>query len=228
MLDQASLDDRREQIAEAGDKYTRVLNEITEQQSIPTPPDVPNPPQRVALEAALTEVEQIIAFDQRPTPQTEPLPVRDVWTTPDEGGLVSAADIAALKTEYLKVPVDIRSGWLAALATEARQEHQPYNLGSDGAAHTVRRFEITRGLVALCLANDSNHEARSELLRAVLTAVIGDMATFRSIPAGRLLGSLNAAEAARFATLCDAWIADPQVDVEGSPSVTHLAALTAA
>jgi hypothetical protein len=124
--------------------------------------------------------------------------------TPDEGGPADPAAVEALKKRYLALPKNVRSGWLKVLAEQAitgmnGRGRVPYLLTGDQGLHTVRRFEITRGLVLLAEGGSGDDET----LRCVCAAVIGELAHWPTISAGQVVGSLGADEAALFARLCD-------------------------
>lgn len=74
-------------------------------------------------------------------------------------------------------------------------------------AKTARRFSILVALTALARdeakrANRVDDDWLDETARALLYAIIGDVALFPTVPLGHLVGSLNATEADTFAGLC--------------------------
>lgn len=114
---------------------------------------------------------------------------------PDEGGEVVDPTYDVLQKAYLALGKTERA-WITALTEQAM--HGGVSFHSRGH-RTLRRYEIIRGLVALAGAGFDD----DQLLRAALHVVIGDVAHFTSVPAGHLVGSLSAKEAAWFSIVCD-------------------------
>ena len=104
-------------------------------------------------------------------------------------------DYTVLKARYDALDPASRD-WIKQLVTEAQQAGVSFHLSE---TKTVRRFELLRGLTLLCGDGSGNDDS----LRACLEQVIGDVAQFPTVPAGHLLGSLSAREAATFSALCD-------------------------
>ena len=104
-------------------------------------------------------------------------------------------DYAVLEARYDALDPDSRH-FIKTLVTEAIAAGVSFHLSE---TKTVRRFEILRGLVILC----GDGSGSDDSLRACLEQVIGDVAQFPTVPAGHLLGSLSAREAATFSALCD-------------------------
>jgi len=114
---------------------------------------------------------------------------------PDEGPDADVAAFAAAEAAYNGLDADSRA-WITALATAAMRNTVSFH---SQTAKTVRRFEILRGILTICRAGHPD----DEVLRALLEPVIGDAALQEAIAPGALVGSLGAAEAARFSALCD-------------------------
>lgn len=127
--------------------------------------------------------------------------------SPDEGADVDAATVAALSDRYKALPDAVRKGWLATLANEAITGMNgygrcPYQLGGKAGRHSVRRFEITRGLIALA----EHDQTDDEVLRAIVATIVGDTAWWPTWLLGQVVGQLDAAEATTFAALCDTFV----------------------
>lgn len=116
-------------------------------------------------------------------------------TNPDEGGPADPAAIAILEGRY-RVLDPAGNSFIRALVVEAQQAQVPFHLRGN---HTLRRFEVLRGLVILATAGTDDDET----LRCVLASVVGDVAHFANVRPGHVVGSLTAAEAALFALRCD-------------------------
>lgn len=126
---------------------------------------------------------------------------------PDEGADVDPDAVAALSKRYLALPDTVRKGWFANLAHEATTGVNgygrcPYHLGGKTGRHSVRRFEITRGLVTLA----EQEHIDDDVLRAIVAAIVGDTAWWPTWLPGQVVGQLNAAEATTFAQLCDTFV----------------------
>ena len=125
------------------------------------------------------------------TPADELALVRE---SPDEGAPVDAMTLEALRVAHGTLDAAALS-WLHVLRVQAAQHLVDFLLNT---RRTVRRWEITRGLVLLCQASGGSND----VLRGVLALVIGDVAHFASVTPGHLVGSLDVDEAARFAAIC--------------------------
>jgi len=141
-----------------------------------------------------------------------------VATDPDEGAEVRIEDMRALK-EHHDALDDACKSWLRELRTVALQHGVSFMLNE---VRTVRRYEITRGLVLMCRARADDDDT----LRALLYHLLGDVALYPAVKPGHALGSLNVDQAAEFALLADA-LHDGRftatVDDDGQVSL-HLAA----
>lgn len=115
--------------------------------------------------------------------------------TPDEGGPADPAAVAVLEQHYKALDTAANTV-IRDLVREAQQARVPFHLKG---SHTVRRFEIVRGLVAIAPLVDDERET----LRCILAAVAGDVAHFANVTPGHVLGTFGADEAALFARLCD-------------------------
>lgn len=123
---------------------------------------------------------------------------------PDEGAAADPGAIEILKQRYLSLPKDIRVGWLRRLADEAirgtnGRHRAPYVLTGDAGLHSIRRFELTRGLVLL-----AEHGADDdETVRSIVASIIGDDARMPAFATGTVVGAMRADEAALFARRCE-------------------------
>jgi len=119
--------------------------------------------------------------------------------TPDEGGARNNdASFAQLELHYQRLTPDARA-WLAALSGDARRSGVSFH-GKE--AHTVRRFEILRGLINLAEHSDAD----DELVRMLVASVVdADWPLMPCFGVGHVVGALDATEATRFATLVDSW-----------------------
>lgn len=160
---------------------------------------------------------------------SSPAPAPLELATPDEGPAVDAAAVAALRERYAALPREVRSGWLYELAEQAMQGvngrgRVPYVLGGDQGKHTLRRFEITRGLVALCEAEITD----DDVLRALVASIVGDdVVWFPTTLPGQCAGLLSADEAATFAGRCELLVSGSWALAfrdDGRPIVAPLAA----
>jgi hypothetical protein len=132
---------------------------------------------------------------------------------PDEGGPADPSAVMALETAYHALDAEANAV-IRQLVTEAQQGRVPFHLRGN---HTVRRFEIVRGLVAIA----PHVETERETLRCVLAAVVGDVAHFANVTPGHVLGTLSADEAALFARLCDEFVAE-QIPTEVDEATGHV------
>lgn len=120
--------------------------------------------------------------------------------TPDEGATIALDSVVALRAAHDALPSAVQF-WVAAIGATAKRHGVSISITQ---AQTLRRFEINRGLIHLgAVADMDTPSDADELLRAVLFSVVGDRAWFAGIPSGVIVGSLDHAEAARFALLCD-------------------------
>jgi hypothetical protein len=153
--------------------------------------------------AALALLEEVAAFALADvTPVTTLDRVVDRFPTgperdgPDEGTKVSTAERNAIKTAVDALPDEGRE-WVRRIVGQARTAKVPISLSSHA---TLRRFELARGLIILAEDHDD------ETLRALVHLTCGsDTVLTDKVTAGAALGSLNADEATRFASHCDAW-----------------------
>lgn len=154
----------------------------------------------VSPELDVDDVDEIApTVEAAPTVGATPQQQKDALAfrrPPAEGGDV-ADGFDTLRRRYATLTVDART-WIAALTEQAIQAGVSFHSAS---SHTVRRYEIIRGLVALCDGDD--RFADDDILRGLLELVIGDVAQFPAVTPGAALGSLNVHEAATFARHCD-------------------------
>jgi hypothetical protein len=131
---------------------------------------------------------------------------------PNEGDTVDQAAVDALSARYKTLPDPVRKGWFANLAHEATTGVNGYGrctfqLGGKTGLHSVRRFEITRGLVTLAEHGQAEgQDVGDDTLRAIVAAIVGDTAWWPTWLTGQVVGQLDATEAATFARLCDTFV----------------------
>lgn len=153
-----------------------------------------------------------------PSPTTEQLHARlrrhpdiDEGTVDDQQAL--DAVFAKMAEHFLALPNTAKS-WAANLQVEAQQNACGFHARE---RHTLRRFEIIRGLIVLAVSELDD----DELIRYLVQHVTGDdVAQFPVIAPGHALGSLDADEARAFALACDQLAADQIVltfTAEGNP-----------
>ncbi len=141
-----------------------------------------------------------LTIGSRSTFTAADIPTVDI-PAPDEGADVDAATIDALKRRYMALADDIRRGFLKQLAEQAIQGNNgrgrvPYTLSD---RPSLRRFEITRGLVTLAEAGVDDEET----VRCIVASITGDVAHFPTVSTGQVVGMLGADEAVVFARRCD-------------------------
>lgn len=132
--------------------------------------------------------------------------------SPDEGADVDATAVTALSDRYRALPDAVRKGWFARIANDAMTGVNgygrcPFQLGGSTGRHSVRRFEITRGLISLAEHGQAEgQDVDDETLRAIVAAIVGDTAWWPTWLIGQVVGQLDAAEATTFARLCDTFV----------------------
>lgn len=137
-----------------------------------------------------------------PEPAMPPAPVRPP-TRPDEGGAVDEADLAPIRAAF-KALDEQRQAWVDALVHQGRDAGVPWNMGGDTTAiRTVRRFELARAVLRLAATEQPLEDLGDELRGLAYSATDRGEFAQESIPLGAALGSLDAAEAARFARFVD-------------------------
>lgn len=180
-----------------------------------SPAQAPAPAVEPARAAVGVEAARPSAPAATPTPAEQLAAVR---TAPDEGGPADAAAVTVLAARYMTLRPTLRSGWLKELALQAIQAHVPYLLSGDAGLHTMRRFEITRGLIIL-VEHDCTDD---ETLRCILATLIGDCAQFAAVKPGHAVGSLDADQAALFAHRAEAFVAGTIPASVGDDGVVRL------
>jgi hypothetical protein len=138
----------------------------------------------------------------------------------DEGFEVRDEVFARMAEHWIVLPAPAKA-WAAALQTQAQQHGCGFHAKE---RHTLRRYELIRGLIVLAIAELDD----DELVRLMVFAVTQDeAATFPAIKPGHALGALDAPEATQFALLCDQ-LAKQQVVLtftdEGTPRFIPAAA----
>lgn len=123
----------------------------------------------------------------------------DEGTVDDQPGL--DAVFAKMAEHFLALP-NTAKAWAANLQVQAQQNAAGFHARE---RHTLRRFEIIRGLIVLAVSELDD----DELIRYLVQHVTGDdVAQFPVITPGHALGSLDADEARAFALACDQLAAD--------------------
>lgn len=130
------------------------------------------------------------AIDASRAKHPSTLPVK-----PDEGPAVDAADGLVVKAHYEQLPVDRRL-WLSRFVTEAERGGVSFHLTEK---RTMRRFEILRGLVALCTITD---DVTDQQIIGLVAAAIGHDFTPSDTKTGAVIGALHVSQAIVFADLC--------------------------
>ena len=130
--------------------------------------------------------------EPRPTP--EPAPVRP-RRKPAEGKDVSSVDAADMRQRYEQLD-DSQRSLIASITTDANRAGVGFHMNlATGGKHTLRRFEIARGLMLLAIG-DFDYGA----VRACLGKAIGDeLAQSMSFTLGELVGCMSYYEASVFA-----------------------------
>lgn len=114
---------------------------------------------------------------------------------PDEGPPVDDTDFAALRAAYEDLRPEGQQ-WLGQLIADAKTAGVPIQATNN---HTLRRYEIYRGVIGL-----AGHPKRDEIVLGLVEEATGDEAVnFANVTVGHAIGSLDAAEAARFSKLVD-------------------------
>ena len=143
----------------------------------------------VAEPPAATGDDPVVAPPSLPTP-----------TDDDEGGPADPSAVEALRRAAGELGDDA-SAWLGSIIGETRRSGRSIHMGEQA---TVRRFEAARGLVALAADGSTD----GDLVRAICAHILDTDAAYHPIhQVGAVVGALTAAEAARFASLCDDIIA---------------------
>jgi hypothetical protein len=130
-----------------------------------------------------------------------------VATAAREGATVDDADIATLRKRYDALGPEAKA-WVDALVAEGRAAGVAWN---PSGLHSVRRFELGRAVVAL--ADDVPWSCaefvatRVDIYRGLLGEATGrDEVEQEALPLGAAIGTLDTAEAARFAVLVDEYL----------------------
>lgn len=153
-----------------------------------------------------------------PTPTNQELHARlrrhpdiDEGTVDDPDALDKT--FTRMAEHFLALDNDAKA-WAAVLQVQAQQHGCGFHAREH---HTLRRFELIRGLIALAIAELCD----DELIRYLVHHVTGDdAALFPIIEPGHALGALDADEARAFALACDQLAADQialTFTAEGTP-----------
>lgn len=125
--------------------------------------------------------------------------VKDAWRNPDEGDDVTESDVAVLRQRFDALSAGARS-WIAELVKRAKQNQCGFHLSE---CHTVRRYEIYRGLVLLAEHGDCDDGDVRVLVASVMQS---DVPHWPSIHPGHAVGACDWAEATAFARLADRYV----------------------
>ena len=156
---------------------------------------------RPATEQALSPLRQAQADRARQNAEADAK--RRLHQPPGEGDDSDASTFASVEARYRQLDA-IGQAWIKRLAADANAANVPFGARE---VRTARRFSILTALTALA-RDEAKRVDRSddtwfdETARAMLFAVVGDVALFPTVPLGHLIGSLNATEADTFAGLC--------------------------
>lgn len=125
-----------------------------------------------------------------------------LYRRPAEGDDSDAATFAGVQARYQQLDAAGQS-WIKQLAADADSAKVPFGAKT---TKTARRFSILVALVSLARdearrVDRSDQTWLDETARALLFAVVGDVALFPTVPLGHLVGSLDATEADLFAGL---------------------------
>lgn len=156
---------------------------------------------RPATEQALSPLRQAQADRARQNAQADAK--RRLHQQPSEGDDSDGNTFASVEARYRQLDA-AGQAWIKRLAADADAAKVPFGAKT---AKTARRFSILVALTALARdeakrANRVDDDWLDETARALLYAIIGDVALFPTVPLGHLVGSLNATEADTFAGLC--------------------------
>lgn len=124
--------------------------------------------------------------------------------SPDEGADWSSDEFAPLWDELRGLFDDLDPGaktWRSLLVGQAQRRNVPFHAQYD---RTERRYYINKAVIALAAASEW-----TDILCELLSHIIGDVALMLGVEPGHALGSLGAAEAARFAAHVDAYLSVP-------------------
>lgn len=141
--------------------------------------------------------------------------------TSDEGAQVDPDEMQVVRDAYQALPADARS-WIGTLANAAQRG------GCDfftKAPHqwTERRRDILRGLVLLCRYERDEDDAVRSLVK---DATGEDYPEFANVEPGHAVGTMTAAEAARFVECCQIHVAggyEPVVHDDGRVTLRRVA-----
>jgi hypothetical protein len=128
--------------------------------------------------------------------------LRAMWANPDEGPVVSKILYQACKNSYeeLADKHPDRAAFINAITSQAARNGVSVRMDED--APTLRRFEITRGLIRLAGADCDDEDVRL----CVATAMDSDAPLMPAVAVGWAVGGLGSGgvdEAKRFAQVAD-------------------------
>jgi hypothetical protein len=123
---------------------------------------------------------------------------------PDEGDTADDELVEDMRKTFAALPAEAQK-WVVALADEGEQAKVPWKARD---VPSIRRYQIGRAIVALADAG-FNGEAwlKGDVVRGLLGEATGrEEVEQDTLPLGAAIGTLDAAEATRFATLVDEYL----------------------
>lgn len=160
--------------------------------SLHTSAGVPTAPADTADREAVEVSPHLLTSAGAPTPQEQHA---QVCAQPDEGGPLHPDEYAVLKAQYLALNPFVRA-WITDRFDEAKQHKVGFHLRANPS--------VRAGLLVHAMIVWGPHaDDTDEMLRAVLSTILGEIAWFPAVTVGHLIGSLNAVQAAVFAARCD-------------------------
>jgi hypothetical protein len=170
----------------------------------PEPPPFDAPP---APTAPATEVERTEDGDTGAAPTvSRGEALARLSSQPDEGPPADPAKVERLRENYFTLD-RAATAWIGELMHDSQMAGVSFHLKNN---LTARRVAIVEGLVELALHQLDN----DEIVRAVAETVLGDVAQFPSVPAGHVLGSMDAEQALAFLEACRRAIAPDAFTVD--------------
>jgi hypothetical protein len=184
--DARPVDDDSPSVVDLAEPTTATANPVAVVQNVTTPLDLDHQGTNAATDLHLTIADQRAA----------------VATSPDEGADLNGDEYSpqwdALQARY-KALDEASRAWINALSEQA--DHALVGFHSKGKRFK-RRFEILRGLIHLAAAEGFDNDEQARNLAYSVT--LDEALHWPAITAGHAIGSLDAAHAATFATLCAA------------------------
>lgn len=171
-------------VVDLAEPTTATADPVAVVHDVTTPPDLDRQGTNSAADLHLTIADQRAA----------------IATSPDEGADLSehGPTWAALQARYSDLDPASRA-WINALREQA--VHAGVDFHSGGGKRYLRRFEILRGLIHLAAAEGFDNDEQARNLAYSVT--LDEALHWPAITAGHAIGSLDAAQAATFAQLCE-------------------------